>query len=73
MSRHLPGNPHAENALEHNSQVQATLALAYEQHTYNLIALARHSAEIGARESAGTFIEEVARRLGAAEEEDDEH
>lgn len=40
----LPGNPHAEavreackNAAHHRSQIEATLALAYEQRTANLL------------------------------------
>lgn len=43
----LPGNPHADaareaykNAANHRAQIEATLALAYEQRTANLIALA---------------------------------
>lgn len=43
----LPGNPHAEavreayeNAAHHRAQIEATLVLAHEQRTANLIALA---------------------------------
>lgn len=63
----LPGNPHEEYAINHDSPVAATLALAYEERTRALIALACYSAEVGRRELGEPFIDEVRKRLGAQE------
>ena len=44
---------------------QATLSLAYEQRTANLIELASLCAEFGRRETGDPFAAEAAERLGA--------
>lgn len=64
MSNGLPGNPHEGYAIEHESQAYATLALAYEERTRALIALARYTAEVGRSELAAPLIDEIRRRLG---------
>lgn len=64
MTLGLPGNPHEEYTILHHSTADAILALAYEQRTANLIALATYSAEVGRRERGEPLIEEVSRRLG---------
>lgn len=47
---------------------QATLALAYEQRTANLIELASLCAEFGRREAGEPFAAEAADRLGAGDQ-----
>lgn len=47
---------------------QATLALAYEQRTANLIELASLCAEFGRRETGEPFAAEAAERLGAGDQ-----
>lgn len=75
MSSTLPGNPHYKAACydELNSEaraLQATLALAYEQHTANLIALLQPiktdgSGEIVPEEPfALEILKQISERLG---------
>ena len=47
---------------------QATLALAYEQRTANLIELASLCAEFGRRETGEPFAAEAAERLGGGDQ-----
>ena len=67
---HLPGNPHhalSEAAqTEHGAQVHATLALAYEQRTANLIALASINPEWYGSASTAEF-DAIHARLGLGE------
>lgn len=64
MTLGLPGNPHEKYAIIQGSQAAATLALAYEERTRALIALARYTAEVGRSELGAPLIDEIRRRLG---------
>lgn len=66
----LPGNPYgtASNVSPHEGEndgdwtiAQATLALAYEQRTANLLALAQFTSGV---QVAGDLMDQVAKRLG---------
>ena len=65
---HLPGNPHhalSEAAqTEHVAQAHATLALAYEQRTANLIAVAKWTNGL---DVASNLMDQVAERMGLKE------
>ncbi|WJZ27860.1 hypothetical protein MOMMJLID_CDS0052 [Arthrobacter phage 1191A] len=65
---HLPGNPHhalSEAAqTEHVARVHATLALAYEQRTANLIAVAKWTNGL---DVASNLMDQVAERMGLKE------
>ena len=69
---HLPGNPHADaareaykNAANHRAQIEATLALAYEQRTANLIALAQLCVSIdGPTVDLSEDLHQITERLG---------
>ena len=61
MSRNLPANPFDS---EYTEQTDATLALAYEQRTANLIAL--FSLENVAEVNYGYLRNQIIKRLGLA-------
>lgn len=65
-----PKADHVETQLHFgfDALTQATLALAYEQRTANLIALASLCAEFGRRETGEPFAAEAAERLGAGDQ-----
>lgn len=71
----LPGNPYADELKLHQDfgntltpTVQATLALAYEQRTANIIAMAAQCTANGRKELGHPFIEKAGERLGMTEE-----
>ncbi|TSI11955.1 hypothetical protein [Brevibacterium aurantiacum] len=65
----LPGNPHHYEAHMdapngYYQVAQATLALAFEQRTANIIAMAAQCTANGRKELGHPFIEEAGERLG---------
>lgn len=64
----MSGNPHASPLPAGDARTQVTLALAFEQRTANLIALAALHAANGRRELGEPFIAEAVERLGMSNE-----
>lgn len=66
MSNSLPGNPYAEqfDKTEAGEDAEATLALAHEKRTENLIALAALCTANGRKELGQPFIDLVMERIG---------
>lgn len=68
MTRNLPGNPYVERLVNdgapRTAESLATLALAYEQRTANLIALAKWTNGL---DVASNLMDQVAERMGLEE------
>lgn len=62
----MPGNPYAQqfNKIEASDEAEATLALAFEKRTENLIALAALCTANGRKELGEPFVAEAIERLG---------